>query len=343
MDRIVFIGINSLYSAMHLRGLGPARGVVAAVETVGPIGRLKRLQRRIVPSHLSAAARAVDVPFREVPHRDEGALLRVLRAARPDLVVIAGMGWLLGEATLAVPRLGTVNVHPALLPAYRGAEPLFWQLFDEVRTSGVTVHLVDPLEDHGPILCQRSFPMPPGTSLAEFLARILATGPPLLAEAVDDILAERCSPMVQPDASPTRGARRLRPEDCNLIAWDEWGLERTSQVLRGVGPILGWPRARWRDLGFVPVVEAGTAGSAGVRAGRIARDADGPFLGHPAGKIRFSYRWSPQAWLSAMRRRGDAAAGLIANEKAAWPKLAPHLVGRGNAAGRLRAPDRPQP
>lgn len=322
LRRILFVGANSIFSAAHLAALGRAHGVVAVVETVAPLSGLKRLERRLTPSRLARLARELRVPFQEVAHADTVALRRAFREASPDLVVLAGMGWLLDAAALAVPRLGTLNVHPALLPAYRGPEPYFWQLYDEVIESGVTVHLVDPREDHGPILRQRRVPLPPGATLTELLARVVEIGPPLLIEAVDCMLRGAMEPTPQPAASPSRRARRLRPADRDLIRWDDWDLERTRRILRGVGPILDWPPARWRDLGRVPTVDGTTPGASGLAAGAVGRDAAGWFLAHPAGRIRYSYRWAPRAWLLAVRRGGTPASGMIAAEKATWPRLA---------------------
>jgi methionyl-tRNA formyltransferase len=317
--RILFIGNASVYSAAHLAAVGRAHGVAMVVEAVAPQGRLKGLRRRVAPSRLKTLARELGAPFLEARYKDHTTLAQVLRAARPDLVVVAGMGWLLDAAALAVPRLGTLNVHPTLLPAYRGAEPFFWQLFDGVAESGVTVHLVDPAEDHGPILRQRPFPLPPGTSLSGFLSLAVATGPPLLLEAIDGLLGGTIQPVPQPEASPTRRARRLRPADRDLIAWEKWSLERTWRVLRGIGPILGWPRARWRDLGRTAVIEGMAPGPPGLPAGRLGWDAGGAFLAHPVGKIRVRYRWAPWAWLAAMQRGDRAAGGVSAAERAAWP------------------------
>ena len=168
-DRIVFIGINALFSACHLRPLAEAHQVVAVIETIRPPSLAKRIERRLFPSRLQTCARRAGASFHEVLHRDNAALHRLLRELAPDLVVVAGMGWLLDRDALAVPRLGTLNVHPALLPAYRGAEPTFWQLFDAVAESGMTVHQIDPFEDRGPIVRQQRFPVAPGTGLAEYL------------------------------------------------------------------------------------------------------------------------------------------------------------------------------
>jgi hypothetical protein len=106
-------------------------------------------------------------------------------------------------------------------------------------------------------------------------------------------------------------------------------------VLRGVGPILGWPKPRWRDLGWMPVIGGMTPGPPGLPAGCEGRDAAGPFLAHPGGKIRFRRRWAPRAWLAAVRRGGAPASGIIAAEKAAWPPLAalPFRLKRGCTVG----------
>jgi methionyl-tRNA formyltransferase len=229
----------------------------------------------------------------------------VLRRAQPDLVVVVGMGWLLNKSALAVPPLGTINVHPALLPAYRGGEPLFWQLYDGVAESGVTVHFVDTTEDHGPILRQHSFPVRLDASTADFAARMLEVGPAALLEAISGVLAGTIQALPQPEESPTRRARRLRPADRSLIAWDEWSLERTWQVLSRVGPALNWPRTRWRDLGRIPVIHAMESKPPELPAGCEGRDAIGWFLAHPDGKIRFRRRWAPRRWLRAIWR-GEA-------------------------------------
>ena len=315
-DRIVFIGINALFSVCHATMLAESYHVVAVLETIRPLSWLKRLERRLFASRLEACARRAGATFREVPHGDNAALSLLLRELAPDLVVVAGMGWLLDREALSIPRLGTLNVHPALLPAYRGAEPIFWQLVDGVAESGVTVHQVDPCEDRGPIVRLQSFPVPPGTSLTQFLARQLAIGPPLLLAAVADTLEGRARPVAQPAASPTRRAARLHAVDASLTDWPAWGLERAWRVLSGAGSLLDCPPARWRDLGWMATVVGMSSGPHGLAGGTIGRDRQGRFLAHPQGRLHLRYRWAPRAWLLALRRRGVPASGIVASETA---------------------------
>src|SRR3954454_1452074 len=93
MHRILFIGNNSVYSAAHLIALGRTSGVAAVVAPVANLGGLKRLERRLTPSRLGPLARELGAQFLEVGHKDDPALVRVLSALRPDLVVVVGMGW----------------------------------------------------------------------------------------------------------------------------------------------------------------------------------------------------------------------------------------------------------
>jgi hypothetical protein len=195
-------------------------------------------------------------------------------------------------------------------------------LYDGVAESGVSVHLVDAHEDHGPVLRQQAFAVPAGASLSEYLGLVLAIGPPLLVDALSAMISGSVAPVVQADASPTRRARRLRSDDQFLVAWNEWDLERTWRVLRGVGPILGWPPPRWQDLGSMPVIDVAVGEPHNVHPGQRGSDAAGYYLGHPGGKIRFHYRWAPRPWLTSNLRDSPVAGGLIAAERAAWPPLA---------------------
>lgn len=78
-----------------------------------------------------------------------------LAGYRPDLMVIYGFNWLLPRSVYTVPRLGMLNVHPSLLPRYRGAAPVLWAIRNGDEEIGVTVHRVDDGADTGPILAQR--------------------------------------------------------------------------------------------------------------------------------------------------------------------------------------------
>ncbi|MCD8176565.1 MAG: hypothetical protein LUE98_03720 [Tannerellaceae bacterium] len=83
----------------------------------------------------------------------------------PDLMVTYKVPFLLPRYIFAKPQYGTINIHPALLPEYRGANPWFWIYYNMESKSGVTIHQIDEYEDHGDIWAQDYFQITLGTPL----------------------------------------------------------------------------------------------------------------------------------------------------------------------------------
>jgi folate-dependent phosphoribosylglycinamide formyltransferase PurN len=86
------------------------------------------------------------------------AAIALMREARPDLGVVYGTN-ILKESVFAVPRLGSINLHQALVPFYRGGPVLFWELFNGEHEAGVTVHTVADKVDAGHVIIQESLPL----------------------------------------------------------------------------------------------------------------------------------------------------------------------------------------
>jgi methionyl-tRNA formyltransferase len=112
-----------------------------------------------------------------------------LRAWQPDLIISIYLNQMIKREVIVLPRLGCLNIHPALLPRNRGLFPYFWVLANGDPETGVTVHWVDETYDTGPILVQETIPVQSHdtiTSLAYTSARV---GARLLVRAVDLIEA----------------------------------------------------------------------------------------------------------------------------------------------------------
>lgn len=112
---------------------------------------------------------------------DEPDALSALRALQPDLLVLAGAD-IVPAAVIDVPRLGTINPHYGLLPAYRGMNVTEWSVFhgDPV---GVTVHLVDAGIDTGDILLQEEIPVEPGDTFERLRTKHQEVATRLLVDA----------------------------------------------------------------------------------------------------------------------------------------------------------------
>ena len=138
-----------------------------------------------------ARAEAAGVPVRTVPHRDfadraafEEALDAELRAADIDLVVLAGFLRVLGPEFVARRRDRLVNIHPSLLPSFRGLDTHRRALEAGVRWHGCTVHFVRAELDAGPIVLQAAVPVRPDDTEETLAARVLAREHQVLPMAV---------------------------------------------------------------------------------------------------------------------------------------------------------------
>jgi methionyl-tRNA formyltransferase len=133
-----------------------------------------------------------------------------LTNSRPDLIVVACFPWLLPAALIGAASIAAINVHPSLLPRWRGPDPLFWAYHAGDLTTGVTIHHLDQDFDTGPILAQRTVVIEEGESLAAFDRRLAIHGGELvieLARALPDVpaahqqVADRATPAPIPDES----------------------------------------------------------------------------------------------------------------------------------------------
>jgi methionyl-tRNA formyltransferase len=201
-----------------------------------PGGRGQRLQ----PTPVKLAARELGIETLE-PERMREAL-EPLRALRADLFAVASYGKIVPRPILELPRLGALNVHPSLLPLYRGATPLQAQLRDGVTTGGVSVILMDAGMDTGDIVLQQSSPIGPAETYGELHDRFARLGAELLARACAHAAAGELEPRSQatladPAAIAATLTRPLQKGDLELD-W-RWDAARIVNFVRSLAPVPG--------------------------------------------------------------------------------------------------------
>jgi methionyl-tRNA formyltransferase len=116
-------------------------------------------------------------------------LASMLRPLEPDLIYTTGFTWKLPPELLALPRLGSVNSHPSLLPRYRGPNPLYWHFINDEAQGGLTMHRMDAEFDTGPILVQRSFEIGSDDDVDSIVPKLLAIGGPMIPEMLQAVAA----------------------------------------------------------------------------------------------------------------------------------------------------------
>jgi methionyl-tRNA formyltransferase len=124
--------------------------------------------------------------------------LKFLRDAAPDLLVSAFFNQRVHAPALAVPRVGCLNIHPSLLPAAKGVDPVFQCLLHGRPRIGVTVHEMTPELDAGSILAQSPVTIPEGASVLAATELVFAAGAALLVERIPALVAgERGRPQTE--------------------------------------------------------------------------------------------------------------------------------------------------
>lgn len=138
------------------------------------------------------------IPVVEVGALSDAETLARLAALQPEVICVACWPQRLPRALLDLPPLGCLNLHPSLLPAYRGPSPGFWVLRNGERSTGATIHLMDAHLDTGDILLQEAFEIPEGITSAALEQRCAEVGAPLLARAARELAAGTATRRPQP-------------------------------------------------------------------------------------------------------------------------------------------------
>jgi methionyl-tRNA formyltransferase len=185
-----------------------------------------------------AVAHAHNIPAYLVGDASSDAVVALMAEFNIELIVVAFFNQLLRSRLLdRVPR-GAINLHPSLLPAYRGPAPLFWQFYDAADTGGLTVHRISVREDDGDILAQRLVPVPVGVAGEDWIDTLADVSKSLVVEAMHGLVAGRALPQ-----GPSTTARAGRPAAVDGELNLEWPVERLYRFARGVG--------RWHPLTVV--------------------------------------------------------------------------------------------
>lgn len=208
--RLVFAG-TSEFAVPVLEALVGAGHDVARVLTRPnrPAGR----GRRATPAPVRRAAVALGLPV-ETPVQLDAAVTARLRVLEPEALIVVAYGLLIPAAIRAVPQHGALNVHPSLLPRWRGAAPVEHALLAGDSETGVAVMALDEGLDTGPLYGMQSVQIDPRESAGELARRLADLGARLLIRVLADLAAGRARP--QPQSGPATYAGRLAPEDAKL-------------------------------------------------------------------------------------------------------------------------------
>ena len=200
--RVLFFGMQGKFSYAPLHALLEAGIRVCAViipseqvfEVELPaIQKLEQtsISRNMLPvlnssihSSILALAKDRNIPVWKVRQLSSSDTINVLTAYQPDIICVACFSKRIPRVILDIPRFACLNVHPSLLPANRGPEPLFWTFREGSAQTGVTIHLIDEGLDSGAIVAQEAIEIPDGISYSDLEELSAQLGGTLLVQSV---------------------------------------------------------------------------------------------------------------------------------------------------------------
>lgn len=170
--------------------------------------------------------------------------LEELRSLKADLQIVVAFR-MLPEIVWSMPRLGTFNLHAALLPQYRGAAPINWAVINGETQTGITTFFLDKDIDTGNIIQRETVPILDTDTAGDVHDRLMHLGAGLVEETVENIIKGTIHPIPQEELAANqllRHAPKIFKETCR-IDWHK-GLKATYDFVRGLSP---YPAA-WTEL-----------------------------------------------------------------------------------------------
>lgn len=266
MARAVFMGSDSfsvpIFDALLRHGPDLRVPVAVAGAVTRPDARAGR-GRKLSVSPVKVLADGAGVPVLQPERvRNEDAVADILTLS-PDVIVVASYGQILPRRLLDTPPGKCLNLHPSLLPRYRGSSPVAAAILNADRMTGTTLMVVRPRMDAGPILDQEEAGIAANETKGELEQRLAELSADLLLRDLSAWLEGRLEPRPQDDAEATYTSR-ITKED-GLIDWS-LPAEEIGRRVRAFNP---WPTAYTYWSGRqLRVLRAGVQATTGA-AGRV--------------------------------------------------------------------------
>ena len=232
--KLIFFGTSEI-AVLPLQALAASRHDVLAVVTRPDTKKGRGL--RLSASPVKIAAERLGLQLYQPRDLNSVQARRFLEGLKADLFVVISYGLILPRDVLEIPRLYCINLHPSLLPKYRGAAPVNWAIIEGEKTTGVSVFRLTEEMDAGDIILQQVLTIDSKDNAQTLNKKLSGLGSKVLLRALDVIASDKVKFIPQEHCQASY-APRLKKEQGNI----DWNLPaaRIVNLIRGLGP---WPGA----------------------------------------------------------------------------------------------------
>lgn len=144
---------------------------------------------------LDKTAEKLGIPIHHIDNYHSEETKETLRKLDADLGILYGTN-IIGKAVFEIPKMGSINIHQGLAPIYRGGPTVFWELYNDEKEVGITVHFVAPKVDTGDLILQKTVPLEYNfdkygldfeSFLSDFRTTLIEPSSQMMAEAIEQI------------------------------------------------------------------------------------------------------------------------------------------------------------
>ena len=260
--RIVFMGTPEFaVSPLEQLVLNQYQVVAVYTQPDKPAGR----GRCLVPSPLKRAALSWGQKVVQPVDLKRAEVVAQLADLRPDVIVVAAFGQILPQSVIDIPGYGCINIHPSLLPRFRGATPVAAAVLAGDEVTGVSIMLMDKGLDTGPILASAQIPIASQDTTGSLAAKLSQTAARLLPRVLDGWAKGELTPQPQ---------KEVEASFCSPITKEEGEIEwhlSAVDIWRRVRAFNPWPGCytKWQGRQLKIIEAVPLPGGKNLEVGRV--------------------------------------------------------------------------
>ena len=228
--KIIFIGTPE-FGAIVLEKIikGGLEPILVVTSSDKPVGR----KQIITPPPVKVVAEKYNIPVLQPEKITD--IKEKITDSKPDLIIVAAYREILPKEILEIPKYGCINVHPSLLPKWRGSSPVQYTILNGDTETGVTIILMDEKMDHGPIIAQKPVKIEKKETAKNLHDKLADLGADLILEIILKWQQDLIKPKGQNDAEATFS--KILVKDDGKINWKK-SAEEIEREIRAFGI---WP------------------------------------------------------------------------------------------------------
>ena len=182
---------------------------------------------KLSSSFVKQKALELNIPIIETDNVNSDKLFNQLNDLNPDLFVVVAFS-ILPDRIIGIPKNGSINIHPSLLPKYRGSSPIQYALLNGDEETGVSIINLNSKIDSGAILAQKKFSIPNSANFGYMYEKLGIMGSELLIKVIEDIQNKKSSPIIQDESKKTL-APKIKKEQ-HKIDWNQSANQIHNQI-----------------------------------------------------------------------------------------------------------------